>query len=331
MTATDALVGNIIRKLIFGEDYRSEVVALIDAQFLEYAIEFFKRVAEAKMRHQQITLDWYRREMLADNLPKEEIAIHAGLNIKTINNMYNTTRKQVVIEASLEHYETLYDAIRDLTSETDVNIILTIKFNNVAIDLDINESLIVINALAVARAALRGGVWSTAGKQVEKPLMMTLCALHQVPRHYFMLSSPPGHEREVDFYLVDKTGSPYRCEVKLMGKGNPESADAALARDANVFVADKLSDKNKAQLTERGILWVELRGADDLSQFAHILSTLDIPHKPVKSNLKSKLNKVLQKVLEEAASPSTNPFSLLRESAGEYEASEYLVQFEDSS
>lgn len=230
MTATASLIGNIIRKLIFGEDYRSEVVALIDAQFLEYAIEFFKRVAEAKMRHQQITLDWYRREMLAENLPKEEIAIHAGLNIKTINNMYNTTRRQIVVEVSLEHYETLYDAIRDLTSETDVNIILTIKFNNVAIDLDINESLIVINALAVARAALRGGIWSTAGKQVEKPLMMTLCALHRVPRRYFMLSSPPGHEREVDFYLVDKSGNAYRCEVKLMGKGNPESADAAFAR-----------------------------------------------------------------------------------------------------
>lgn len=58
MTASAALIGNIIRKLIFGEHYRSEIVAPIDAQFLEYAIEFFKRVAEAKMRHEQITVDW---------------------------------------------------------------------------------------------------------------------------------------------------------------------------------------------------------------------------------------------------------------------------------
>lgn len=330
MTATAALISDIIRKLIFGEDYRSEVVALIDAQFLEYAIDFFKRVAEAKMRNQQITLDWYRQEMLAEDLPKEDIAIHAGLNLKTINNMYNTTRKQIVIEASLEHYKTLYEAIRDLTRETDVNIILTIKFNKVAIDLDINESLIVINALAVARAALRGGIWSTAGKQVEKPLMMTLCALHQVPRRYFMLSSPPEHKREVDFFLVDKQGKAYRCEVKLMGKGNPESADAAFARDANVFIADKLSDKNKEQLTERGILWMELRGAADLSQFSRILSALGIPHKPVAANLESNMEKVLQKVLEEPSASSTNPFSL-RESVSDYEASEYLVEFEDNT
>lgn len=51
----------------------------------------------------------------------------------------------------------------------------------------------------------------------------------------------------------------YCCEVKLMGKGNPESADAVIARDNRVFVADKLSDLNKSQLTSLGLEWVELR------------------------------------------------------------------------
>ena len=45
---------------------------------------------------------------------------------------------------------------------------LAYKLNDVSIDLNINETLIVINALAVKRAALRGGLWSTAGKRVEK-------------------------------------------------------------------------------------------------------------------------------------------------------------------
>ena len=31
-------------------------------------------------------------------------------------------------------------------------------------------------------------------------------------------------EREIDFYLTDKSKD-FLCEVKLMGKGNPESAD----------------------------------------------------------------------------------------------------------
>ena len=45
--------------------------------------------------------------------------------------------------------------------------------------------------------------------------------------------------------LVDNAGLRHRCEVKLMGRGNPESADAVHARSSQVFVADKLSDLNK--------------------------------------------------------------------------------------
>ncbi|MEJ7700895.1 MAG: hypothetical protein WKF71_14795 [Pyrinomonadaceae bacterium] len=44
-----------------------------------------------------------------------------------------------------------------------------------------------------------------------------------------------------------------------MGKGNPESADAVIARDSRVFVADKLSDMNKRQLNSRKVDWIELR------------------------------------------------------------------------
>jgi hypothetical protein len=38
----------------------------------------------------------------------------------------------------------------------------------VSIALNINKGLIVINTLAVKRADLRGGLWSTAGKKLEK-------------------------------------------------------------------------------------------------------------------------------------------------------------------
>ncbi|MBI5682045.1 MAG: CfrBI family restriction endonuclease [Deltaproteobacteria bacterium] len=34
-----------------------------------------------------------------------------------------------------------------------------------------------------------------------------------------------------------------------MGKCNPESADAVIARDSKVFIADKLSETNKRQFS----------------------------------------------------------------------------------
>jgi len=41
MTITEQVVKNIIRKLLKGEDYRIEVVTLINAEFLQFAIDFF--------------------------------------------------------------------------------------------------------------------------------------------------------------------------------------------------------------------------------------------------------------------------------------------------
>ncbi|MDR2058457.1 MAG: hypothetical protein LBP83_09315 [Dysgonamonadaceae bacterium] len=46
-------------------------------------------------------------------------------------------------------------------------------------------------------------------------------------------------DREIDFYLLSN-GKEYLWEVKLMGKGDPESVDAIIVRNSNVFVANTL-------------------------------------------------------------------------------------------
>ena len=185
MTITGVVIKNIIRKLLAGEDYRAEIVALIDAEFLQYIIEFFGRVVHTKLKNRTATIDWYKEEFLNPELQSSDIAVPPSLDMKTISNMHNSLRKEIVLDASKDHYDVLLNAIQDLTEQSDVDVTLTIKFRSVGVELNINESLIVINTLAVKRAALRGGLWSTAGKQVEKPLMTTLCALFRVPLRYF--------------------------------------------------------------------------------------------------------------------------------------------------
>ena len=65
-----------------------------------------------------------------------------------------------------------------------------------------------------------------------------------------------------------------------MGKGNPESADATIARDSDIFIADTLSEQNRAQLHARGIEYLMLRENHNiLRDFINILDKLDIPHK----------------------------------------------------
>jgi hypothetical protein len=280
VTITQSVTKEIIRKLLHGEDYRSEIIRLIDAEFLQYVIDFFRKVIDAKLKHQMLSINWYKQEFLKDDLPSDELAIYSGLNRKTIGNMYNSTKREIVLQASIEHYEMLLESIQHLIDqENQIDVTLTIKMHGVSVDLNLNESLIVINSLAVKRAALRGSLWSSAGKRVEKPLMLTLCRLFEVPfRHYDQNRLPPSL-REVDFYLLGISEEErYKCEVKLMGKGNPESADVVYARESKVFIADKLSDLNKKQLEQAGIEWVELRADHGYQRFAIVLDHLRIPH-----------------------------------------------------
>ena len=283
MTISKSVVKTIIEKLLKGENYRAEIVSLVDSEFLQYAVSFFKRVAEAKLRNTHINVDWYKNEFLDPDMPSNDIAIHSGLNRKTIHNMYGSSGKEIVIDASHDHYRRLYKVIEELIDEEQsLHLTLTIKFRGVGVDLDISESLIVINSLAVKRSALRGGFWSTTGKRVEKPLMQVLCALYAVPSDNFAVRArgkqldAADFEREVDFYLIagDKR---YRCEVKLMGRGNPESADVVIARESKIFVADTLSDTNKRQLDSLQVEWLELRSG--FGKFASILQRLLIPHR----------------------------------------------------
>lgn len=302
MTLTDQIVKNIITRIIKSQDYRIEIVNLINAEFLQFAVDFFKKIAIAKLESKEITIDWYKKAFMGDELSSDEIAINSGLNKKTISNMYGTATKSIVIEAANEHFESLYSSIESLVEiNSEIDLTLTIKMKNVAVDLNVSESLIVINTLAVKRSALRGGLWSTAGKSAEKYLMLTLCKMYQVSdlnynASYFVKDKGKKVDREIDFYLLNK-GKEYLCEVKLMGKGNPESADAIIARNSNVFVADTLSKQNKNQCDQLGVNWVALRDKGGYKRFKAVLEKLEIPHEDYNGDLEKDLPIILNNLL----------------------------------
>lgn len=302
MTLTDQIVKNIIKRLIKSEDYRIEIVNLINAEFLQFAIDFFKKIVNAKLNSESITIDWYKKHFISENLSSDEIIINAGLNKKTISNMYGSASRSIVIEASNEHFETLYNSIQTLVeNENEIDLILTIKLKGVSVELNVSESLIVINTLAVKRSQLRGGLWSTAGKRAEKFLMLTLCQLYKVSNKYynsahFVKDKGKKVDREIDFYLLNEKNS-YLCEVKLMGKGNPESADAIIARNTNIFIADTLSQQNKNQCDILGIHWISLREKEGFKKFKTILELLNIPHQEYLGNLDKDLDEILEKLI----------------------------------
>jgi hypothetical protein len=320
MTLTDNVIKNIIKRVIQSQDYRIEIVNLINAEFLQFAVDFFKKIAVAKLNSEDITIDWYKKSFMDENISSDDIAINAGLNKKTISNMYGSATRSIVIEASNEHFETLYRSIQALVElEKDIELTLTIKFKNVSIDLNVSESLVVINTLAVKRAQLRGGLWSTAGKSAEKYLMLALCKLYQVSEtnydaSHFVKNKGKKVDREIDFYLLNN-GKEYLCEIKLMGKGNPESADAIIARGTNVFIADTLSQQNKNQCDELEIHWVALREPEGFRRFKMALEKLNIPHVDFREDLDKTLDKILSELFDKQADKSKTLKSSQRNTA----------------
>lgn len=282
------VIKQTIACLLAGEDYRTAIINSINTKFFSFTMDFFKAIVEAKINNISIDIDWYKENFVNNSeLAKEEIAWNACTNIKSISNICKTTNKQIVIDMAVANYEYLKNLLGELEKDetNDLNIEIKITKNKVSVELTLSESLLVINALATRKIALRGGAWSSIGKQVEKPLLIELCKLCRVKESFynadhFTKDKTKDVDREVDFKLYDDTRKEYRCEVKLMGKGNPESADAVIARDTNVFIADTLSVQNKKQLEERNVLWIELKDHkkdDIIDQFANVLKKLHIP------------------------------------------------------
>lgn len=284
----EKVINATVEKLICGADYRQEIFNAINTKFLDFTLDFFRKIVDAKLNNNAINLDWYKNYFLnAENSTKDEIAIYSGINSKTITNIHGSTKKEIVIDIAHENYEYLKNLIQQLENDSasELDIQIKITKNGVSVELTLSESLLVLNALATKKIALRGGAWSAIGKKVEKPLLIKLCELCGVPAEnydaaHFVKDKSKAVDREIDFKLYSRDFQEYFCEVKLMGRGNPESADAVIARNSKIFIADTLSEQNKNQLDQRKIFWLELKNhsaEDILKQFKNILINLDIP------------------------------------------------------
>lgn len=286
MKFEDDVIKRTVDKLISGEDYREEIVNSISVFFFDFTIDFFKKIVDAKMSSRAIDINWYKEYFLnKENYTPEEIAIFAGMNKKTITNIYGTSKKNIMIDVANDNFDYLSSLISELEEDSIDGLAISIKlsYNNITVELSLQESLLVINALATKKLQIRGGAWSSIGKKVEKPLIDKLCDLVGVPQTYrdnttFIKDKDKLYDREVDYKLFDADNNTYRVEVKLMGKGNSESADAVIARNSDIFIADTLSKQNRDQLRDLGIEYVELKNNDNIiNDFANVMDRLNIP------------------------------------------------------
>lgn len=243
-------VEELIRLALNGRDCRDVVIGIIDEAFADDAVRFFQEMAIVKFGTETITFDWYRERFLDKEIDNVELT---------------------------ESLESLLDE--------DVGIDLSLTWRGVAVHMDLNETLVAINALAIRRAGIRGGACSAVSGQVEAPLMETLCSVFEVdPRFYAYSSRADDLVREVDFYLLPPDGGRTRCEVKLTAAGNPDGGDGPIARGGRVFVAIALSEQNQTVCDNDDTMWTQLRTANEFLRFQDTLSELGIPHAHLDQN-----------------------------------------------
>ena len=168
LTLNPRTVAEVVRALLRGEDHRGIVHELIDDMFLNDVLTFFGKVVEAKLTSQPISLAWYREHFLDPSLDKAEIAHNSGLGLKSIQNKRHSQRKTIVIEEAVAHHDSFVKLI-DSLQDNDLNIDLALTLKGVTVNLDLNESLVVINAIAVRRAGLRGGGLEYSGQATGSP------------------------------------------------------------------------------------------------------------------------------------------------------------------
>ncbi len=303
MPLADEALQNVLRMILKGEHYRKAVVNEISDDFLRFTVRFFKDVASAKIEGLELSEDWYKRYFLEGRYPPKETLVYTGLNDKTVLNIYGSASRRVILEVVPEYYNELMQRVGELISNEfpDIRLSMTIRYNDCSVELSFRETLIVVNTLAAKHAEIRGGAWSGLGKRLELPLMLTLAKLYQVPSSHYAGKGLTGENREVDFHFLNRASHQFFCEVKLMGKGNPESADSTIARRSNIFIAQTLSNKNKSQLNNRGHHWVELGATDGYKRIFTVFSYLDIPCVDFDGDLNAALDDIIPSVFEELA------------------------------
>ena len=303
MPLTASALQNLLRMILKGEPYRIAVVNEISNDFFRFTVGFFKDIAYAKLEGMEVTEDWYKRYFLGGRFEPKEMKIYAGLNDKTLTNIYGSASQKVILSVAPERYDEMMLRVSSLIERefSNLRISLTLQYNEFSVELNLAETLIVVNTLGIKHAQIRGGAWSGLGKKLELPLMLTLAKLYAVPNTNYAAKGLTGESREVDFHFSSRAGIDYYCEVKLMGKGNPESADSAIARDSNIFIADTLSDANRTQLARRNRHWIELRETNGFQKMYQILSYLDVPCSEMDGDLDSALDEIIPQVFDEIA------------------------------
>ena len=305
-------ISKIIYSILTGQDYRTYVLATINKRFIDKAQELISEVFEYKRKGD----NWL--EKLLDDTSKKvgkenkfKLLWFGGLNDKTVKNMTGgTSSKEVCLDLGKKNIKALQLLLEEFeTSEDLYQIKIILKKGNVQVELDNIESLFFVNIISAMKLTIQGGAWSEVGKKTEKGLLFVIFRLLKIPEDNYMLTTEEMKKkglvenREIDAIVFSKDKEPLTVELKLLGIGNPEIGDEALARKVSLFLIDRLTEMMKEESEKIGVKVIEFRQENPLFEIYKFFNSKNVdcspPEKMTPKELEDKINEIIKEWREE--------------------------------
>lgn len=302
------LISKIIHSILTGQDYRTYVLATINKRFVDKVQELTAEIFEYKRKG-----DNWLEKLLDDTYQKKgkenkfKLLWFGGLNDKTVKNMTGgTSKKEVCLDLGKKNIEALRLLLKEFESgENLYQIKIIIRKDDEQIELDDVESLFFVNIISAMKLTIQGGAWSEVGKKTEKGLLFTIFQLLQVPEDDYVLifdeMKKKGlvENREIDAIVFSRDKEPLTVELKLLGIGNPEIGDEALARKVDLFLIDRLTEMMKRESEKIGVKVIEFRQEKPLTEIYNFFTSKNVNCSPPGEMTSKQLENKIEKIIEE--------------------------------
>jgi len=282
------------------------VLATINKRFIDKVEELTAEIFEYKKRG-----DNWLKKLLEDTSRKKgkenkfKLLWYGGLNDKTVKNMTGgTSKKEVCLEIGKKNLESFRLLLSEIENESPYKIKIIIKKDNEQVELDDLESIIFVNIISAMKLTIQGGAWSEVGKQTEKSLLYVIFTILNIPEDDYILifdeMKKKGlvENREIDAIVFNKNKEPITIELKLLGIGNPEIGDEALARKVDLFLIDRLTEMMIKESEKIGVKVIEFRQENPLKEIYQFFLLKNVncsePEDMTSEELKKKIEQVIK-------------------------------------
>ena len=305
------LMAEIIFSILSGKDYRTFVLATINERFIKKAQDLIADI----FTYKKDGANWIEK-LLNDTKNKSgkenkfKLLWYGGLNDKTVKNMTGGgSTKEICLELGQKNIES-FRLLLNSFENPQYQLKIIIKKKNETIELDEVESIIFVNIISAMKLTIQGGAWSEVGKQTEKALLFTIFRFLSIPGNDYILIFDEMKKkelvgnREIDAIIFTKDRKPLTIELKLLGIGNPEIGDEALARKVDLFLIDRLTAMMIDEAEKIGVKVVEFRQEKALRELYEFLKSKNVNSKEPESlsgeRLKSRIIEIINQWNEES-------------------------------